>query len=60
MFNITTGYPTITGDYEKDFKSLHSAFGSLIDELSYVVPQLSKQVDAISMPVTDEGAEENT
>ncbi len=53
MFNITTGYPTLTGDYEKDVKSIHSSLVSLVDELAYIVPNLSKQVDAIAMPVTD-------
>lgn len=45
--NITTGYPVRTGDVAKDFEYLYSSFCSLVDELSFAMPQMSGQIDAL-------------
>ena len=53
MFNITTGYPVRTGDSVRDFEYLYSSFCSLLDELSFVIPSMSGQVDSIGVSSSD-------
>ena len=48
MLNITTEYPIPKGDVEVRLNSIHFTLCNLIDELKFVLPQCSKQIDALS------------
>ena len=51
MLNITTEYPIAKGDVELRLASIHGTICTLIDELKYVLPQCSNQLDVLTEKV---------
>ena len=51
MLNITTEYPIAKGDVELRLASIHGTICNLIDELKYVLPQCSNQLDVLTEKV---------
>ena len=51
MLNITTEYPIPKGDVEVRLASIHGTLCSLIDELKFVLPQCSNQIEALAESV---------
>ena len=51
MLNITTEYPIMKGDIEVRISSLQGTLCNLIDELKYVLPQCSNQLDSLAEAV---------
>jgi len=48
MLNITTEYPILKGDADVRIASLQGTLCNLIDELKYLLPQCSHQIDTIT------------
>ena len=54
MLNITTEYPIMKGEAEVQLASLQGTICHLIDELKFVLPQLSSQLEALNVSSASE------